>query len=267
MPNYDFLVEIILNELRIFDYKDLFLLKEIAYARNAIVFEDDLESCEARLLVIDKKAYITIRSSSQQKWKRFSIAHEIGHLEMHQKTIRNFNCKESDIDKWEQGNSINELEIEANEFAASFLLPTRFVKNDFDIDPSIHELVGIANKYQTSITATCRRYIDFCPVPAAIVWSEDFYIKWFYSNNLLQELGLFVDVKGKVVSGSTAWNIYTDRGSPKRPIRASIGDWMKSHDSIDLDLFEQSIDMRNYNGVLSLLWLEDNKDDFELDIE
>ena len=242
-------------------------MKEIAYARKAIVFEDDLETCEARLLIFGDKAYITIKRNSQKKRKRFSIAHELGHLEMHQAIMKKFFCKDTDIDQWEKKNSISELEIEANEFAAAFLLPSQFVKNDFDIDPSTDLLIEIANKYQTSITATARRYIDFCPVPAALVWSEDFYIRWFYSNDSLRELGLFVDIKGKVAQGTTAWNLFSGHGNLKRPHKSSIDDWMKSRHKIDYDLFDQSIDLGNYNGVLTLLWLEDNFDEFDLDDE
>ena len=78
----------ILDRLEIYVVEDLLLLDEIVIARGALIRECPMEGAEARLLVGPGKPIISVSSSPfvNPYRRRFSIAHELGHLEMHRGT-------------------------------------------------------------------------------------------------------------------------------------------------------------------------------------
>ena len=87
------------------------------------------------LLVVCKEVddeYATIGFNAGHPWcrRRFTIAHEIGHL------LLGHGCNKN-ID----GGSLNETE--ANQFAAELLVPTAFLKKDFAKTPNIQDLAKL----------------------------------------------------------------------------------------------------------------------------
>lgn len=99
------------------------------------------------LLVVCKQVddeYATIGFNSAHPWcrRRFTIAHEIGHLifgHNHVEDIKNHN------------------EIEANAFAGELLVPTAFIKSDFSRMPDLREL---AKLYRVSDHALTIKLMD-----------------------------------------------------------------------------------------------------------
>jgi len=93
--------------------------------------------------------------------QRFTIAHECGHLWLHNDEVhidRSFRIKKRDA---VSSLAIDPDEIEANRFAAELLMPYTMLKNDlldYDIDveneQDIHEL---AKRYEVSIQAMTHR--------------------------------------------------------------------------------------------------------------
>ena len=121
-----FAAEKVLNELQINSPDDLRYLDEIAWTRGALVRQMPLSSAEARLTIYRDKAVITISSMvSNPQRKRFSIAHELGHLEIHRHRNLLSVCLSDDINYNEVKDTGKKLEQEANEFASAFLLPER----------------------------------------------------------------------------------------------------------------------------------------------
>ena len=119
--------ERVLDELGITSPEDLQLLDSIAWERGATVLYKPLRSAEARLAAVGNRAIITISSSVEDPHRRrFSIAHELGHLEMHRHHSSVVLCTGQDIDDWEKQRAGTSLEREASEFASALLLPERF---------------------------------------------------------------------------------------------------------------------------------------------
>jgi Zn-dependent peptidase ImmA (M78 family) len=87
----------------------------------------------------------TIGFNGDASWvrKRFTIAHEIGHF------LLGHTCEGADID--------SEPEREANQFAAEFLIPIAFVKEDYKANPDLDDL---AKKYIVSKTAMCLHLME-----------------------------------------------------------------------------------------------------------
>ncbi len=93
------------------------------------------------LVTIDERP--TIGFNSEQAWvrRRFTIAHEIGHL------LMDHLC----------GGTRTYAEQEANSFAAELLIPLALIRADFAATPDVETL---AKKYVVSREALCRHLME-----------------------------------------------------------------------------------------------------------
>jgi Zn-dependent peptidase ImmA (M78 family) len=93
----------------------------------------------------DGTAVIGVNSSHPAQRQRFTIAHEIGHLLLH--VDENLHVDKNfpiGLRSGVSGKSVDEKEIEANQFAASLLMPSDFIAHD--LRPLIGKDVLIAIK-------------------------------------------------------------------------------------------------------------------------
>lgn len=103
-------------------------------------------------------AIIGVNSLHAETRKRFTIAHELGHLVLH--TDEDFHIDETFPAKFRDEVSslaIDDHEIEANQFAAELLMPTFLLAdelNEFPFDIESGELAAdLARKYCVSVQA------------------------------------------------------------------------------------------------------------------
>jgi Zn-dependent peptidase ImmA (M78 family) len=254
----------LLDKLGIVDARDLQLLELIAHERDAIVVEEPLVGAEARLLVVGSNAIITISTTVENtQRRRFSIAHELGHLELHRGLGLLNLCDSGDIDNWKRYKSQENREADANEFAAALLLPDRFFGSLCqDEDPSLDLITQLARQFDVSVTATAIRYTQFCHEPVAVVFSHREEVKWFRASSGFEDLRLFVEI-GKSVDPSTKAFLFFDGReitSTPKTVRATA--WLSPGNyHRDTALQEYSIAMPKYQAVLTLLWLDEELDD------
>jgi hypothetical protein len=102
--------------------------------------------------------------------KNFTAAHELGHLVLHiQRNIKEtFQCHEQDI--FNPLKNTNQIELEADLFAASLLMPRKLilpliVRHDLDWGM----ILDISNKCKTSLLATAKRVVSLANEPIALV--------------------------------------------------------------------------------------------------
>lgn len=261
MPYAHSIAEKVLDGLPVLVPEDLKYLKQIVWKRGAFIREELIQGAEARLLVIPgKKSIITISSSiSNPQRKRFGIVHELGHLELHQGELGMTICTNIDIDDTHRLSG-PDLEQEANQFAACFLMPERFVGEKFaNQDPSFDLIQEVHNKLDVSITAAALRLIDFSPERLAVVFSHNNIIKRFKSTQDFDDDEIFINVREVVGRNTTAGRIFA--GLPIkdgwREVLAS--DWLRDGGyRKDARIKEWSVDMLNYGLVLTLLWIDDD---------
>ena len=119
-------------------------------------FEDDKVS--GVILYKEEKFSILINKSKAKTRQHFTIAHELGHYFLHSDIIK---AEEIiiDGDNFLDGNQIlyrldnakrNEIETEANNFAASLIMPEELVKKAWKTIESVEECAKI---FQVSILA------------------------------------------------------------------------------------------------------------------
>lgn len=260
MSSAETIANLVLDRLAISKIEDLLLLKEIVYACGAVLREHLLEGAEACLLVGPGSPIITVSSSPliSRHRRRFSIAHELGHLEMHRATGLLMNCTKGDIQDIPNYTGANP-EQEANQFASAFLIPTRFVGKSFiENEPSFDIISEWATELDTSLTATAFRFTRFTHEPVAVVYSVRGIVQYFQPSPAFTELGVFPDVKKLVGTNTNARRLFNgmDTASEWREVRAL--DWFRedkdAFDKTDV-IREWSIHMPSYEAVLSLLWV------------
>lgn len=117
--------------------------------RNGIIvisFDFGTERVDSRTIYThDKQPIIILNKTMLGDRKRFSLAHELGHLIMHAFTMPSFD---------------RDITHEANMFAAGFLLPQNEVKKDFENGVNIALLGELKRKWKVSMQALLFRASD-----------------------------------------------------------------------------------------------------------
>jgi Zn-dependent peptidase ImmA (M78 family) len=259
MVSSTFAANRLLDDLTVESLNDLACLELIAFARDAVVQYQSLQGAEARLTVWGARSVITISNSvTNAQRRRFSIGHELGHLEMHRYQKKVFFCTTDDIDDWHREQVDPNLEEQANEFAAALLLPERFfVPLSEDTDPSWNVIEQLARTFNTSLTATALRYVRLSKTPTAVVFVRDGRVVWFRRSEVFQELGAFVDVRARISPGTMTGKYLSNGRVRVEPQRLNssewLVDWRLGH---DVPIFEQYRPIPPINAVLSLLWFD-----------
>ena len=252
----------VLNRLGISSVDDLQLLDQIVFARGALIRECPMEGSEARLLVGPGRPIIAVSSSPlvHPHRRRFSVVHELGHLEMHRGNGLLRSCTTLDIQSKPDNTSIDS-ENEANQFASAFLLPARFVEEPFaENEPSFKIISEWAEMLETSLTASALRFTRFTREPVAVVYSFRGTIQYFQPSSEFIELGVFPDVNSPVGSHTGARKLFTGQDTPNQWQDVKAGEWFREDRSAfdwDDTIREWSIGMPNYEAVLSLLWVNE----------
>jgi Zn-dependent peptidase ImmA (M78 family) len=139
-------------------------VSQIAKAKGTRIYVDSLEGDLSGFLYRDiKQAVIGVNTSHSPARQNFTIAHELGHLLLHDQeqlhVDRQFRVRlRSDVSS--QGT--DEGEQEANVFAASLLMPREFIDRDLANEDYVDLLDddflhGLARKYGVSAQALAIR--------------------------------------------------------------------------------------------------------------
>jgi len=151
----DILNEIGINQLPI-------PVEEIAIRRGLQIKPYDLGENISGVLVINEGiGTIGYNPTESNVRKRFTIAHELGHYELHKHEMGLFIDKQFVVEFRNQNSSTGEIrkEQEANAFAASLLMPEKFLlkeirNRNFDLtdENSMKELAKIFNVSASAMT-------------------------------------------------------------------------------------------------------------------
>jgi hypothetical protein len=227
-------------------------LWDIAMERGAFVRESLLEGSEARLVRKGGLGIITVSSRIPEEGrKRFAIAHELGHFELHTAS-QLILCAEEDMYVWNENKA---QEIEANEFAASILMPkdifARYLKAG---PPNMYVVKDLAGEFRTTLTATASRYVQLSLEPCAVVISKGGIIKWYMKS---PSFDFHVKVGDKLSPNTYAFDFYDGVDLPPRPEKAPAPAWLAGVVDDEAEIFEHSLALTSYGVVLSLLWIHE----------
>ncbi|MDR6739790.1 Zn-dependent peptidase ImmA (M78 family) [Herbaspirillum sp. 1173] len=159
--------EALITDFGITEPKDIDV-EALAYASGLEVAYEQLQGCEATLVGFQDHGIATINPCGIRGRERFSIAHELGHWQLHRG--RSFQCR---VD--EQSVTLaseRSLEKEADTFASHLLLPGSIFRPRMAVvrQPGFKQIREAASEFETSNLATALRLVnmDFLPVMIAL---------------------------------------------------------------------------------------------------
>ena len=142
------ITESILNKLNIRSYKDIDVEKISTYL-NVDIKSENLDLDISGLFILKgEKAYIRFNKEENETRQRFTIAHELGHFILHKNSKPLFVEKSEKVMYRNLDSSTGEIkkEREANAFAASLLMPKKFILSEINAIPPYETIISYLSK-------------------------------------------------------------------------------------------------------------------------
>jgi Zn-dependent peptidase ImmA (M78 family) len=229
---------------------DEIVVEDIAMARGALVIEGGLKGCEARLVRAGTDGVIRVRDDIPESGrKRFAVAHELGHWELHAALCQLYACSEADLRDYKG----SVPEIEANAFAGELLMPTSLFRPTCrTFDPGIEAIKELAGQFGTTLTSTAVRFIEESKENCVVVFSEDSKVKWWKAKNA----GVWIEPRHRIHQDSATCECFHDGVDLTTMQKVPTEAWFENASAKRvLEVYEQAMRLGSYTTVLSLLWL------------
>jgi len=244
----------IIDELDIRHQSEIHI-EDIANYRNAFVNYDNISGAEARLVRLKDHGIITVNKQKRNHARvRFSIAHELGHFELHKDVGHLFSCTSDDM----ICSIKNNKEYEANIFSAELLMPKMlFSPLCIMKSPEISLIRSLAETFRVSITAAALRYIEVSREPCALFYCKNNIIEWAKKSS---DFDYYIKSRGnRVDDESFVWDVFQGKNIPERGEEIAASAWITDY-RVDPDalIYESIFNLSFYNATLSLIWV--NKD-------
>ncbi len=244
----------ILDEFGLEDPHD-FKIEDLIHARDILLEEKEMINCDGRIVFGEKKAIISINSLIEYEGRRrFTLAHELGHFELHHNINSHLDDNALTLDYFKKGNQ----EYEANQFASEILMPSKLFQSytlGREFSPNL--LREIAKYFNTSITSVAYRYLEIGQHPIYIFYSKDKkVIYWKNTNDYYLKVKDITKLAPPLDSVAMEYfndgTIY-DKNESAQPIPKST--WFETRGYDDNEsFFEYAIVTKKYNTVLSIVW-------------
>jgi Zn-dependent peptidase ImmA (M78 family) len=227
-------------------------LEAIAWDEGVKIQFQDLNGCEARLVGYEDRAIITIRKNTDDRRKRFSIAHELGHWNYHRG--RSFECRADDL--VEGYTSKPTEEREADEYAANLLMPAYMFKPlALKVKrPTFDGVKQISDLFNTSLTATAIRLVDMNVWPLVLICHSVKGRIWFRRSKDVPERWF---PQKELNSDSIAFDRLFDGKDRIRSQKINADAWFDSREAERYEIIEDAIKI-SCGQILTLLWIEDD---------
>jgi Zn-dependent peptidase ImmA (M78 family) len=259
MPNKGkFFAQKLMEECGIDDPTD-FPIELIISGRGATLIEKALQNSEGRIVFGKKKSIITVNSNIDYEGKRrFVMAHELGHHEMHRGLVPVHHDTDASLEFFKNGNQ----ETEANEFASELLMPENLFKKECEGEIFNPELLRyLADRFKTSITSAVYKYFELGNHPICLFYS--------YNNTVLywkrpEGYPHFINDRTKLPppndSVATEFfkegRIYSKKESKQEIWKSTWFELKHWENDNDFNFFEYCVVTPKYNTVLSVVWEE-----------
>jgi Zn-dependent peptidase ImmA (M78 family) len=233
-----------------------FPVEEVILGRKAFYQEKPLKGKEGEIITLNGKSIITINSLIEfETKKRFAAAHELGHFEMHKDLYPIISDTNEDLLSWFQGGS---HEIEANEFASEFLMPSAIFHKECERKIFGPEVIDyLASRFQVSKTAAILKFVKAGNHPVCVVYCKANKMKWFKPSPGFKYF-LEYERDRHPPTGSVAYELNTsDKVYSKDEAKQDIwkSDWFRLwDDEIDSRFYEYCLHVKSYDYTLSVLW-------------
>lgn len=222
------------------------LVVEAFAARLGVeIVEAALEGATAQLVRTGTRTMIIVAERvTDPAARRFSIAHELGHLILqHPSHDPQHLCAPP--------GHARDHETEANAFAAELLMPAQMLQRACEVSPvDLAVPRAIAREYNVSILASARRFTELASERCAAVFSASREVKWVApSATFAREIA-----RGKRIDDASLAADYFTKGSiPDEPQPVPADAWLET--SAEVEIIEHSVYSRELGTVLTMLWV------------
>ena len=228
-------------------------LDDLAYALGIEVSYRPLTGADAHLVRVGNKGGVTINSTiSEIGRRRFALAHELGHWQLHEGRTQVFLCTQDNLRDYESSAE----EIEANAFAAALLLPMPMMLPEYRrADPSFAVIAALAARFNVTLMAAALRYVSKFKQPVMVVFSREQRIEWWRRNDEQLE-GLYFE-KAQALSPDSYASTVAETGVASGEMQPVEWEAWFPHlpRRRGTALHEQSMRWEHAPLVMTLLWL------------
>jgi Zn-dependent peptidase ImmA (M78 family) len=234
---------------------DQLILEDIAMAKGIVVMDGRLDSAAARLVRSGDTGIVRVSDRIRETGRRkFAIAHEIGHWELHRKQSHLLACTDEDM---LARYGASPLEVEASVFAGSLLMPEHlFIERVNGRRPTPTVMNDLCNYFGTTLTATALRYVETSNDYYIFVLSEKNRIRWWRASDSFGDHELWIESKTLLPRNSAAASFFRGEATPTTPQHLDLKAWVGDLPGLDSDtIVEQAFPLAAYGQVISVLWL------------
>ena len=249
----------LLEELGIASPEDIDIEAICQYCQATVVYEP-LQGCEARIVGNRDRAIITVNQTSPRPRQRFSAAHELGHW-MHDRGQIGVACdQDALVVEW----SSQSPETRANRYASNILLPRDvFVPLADKKQLTLATVQELAREFQTSLTATALRLVEYGSYPGMLICFSAKGRKWFVRGLDVPNHLWPVEIPGEY---TLAHKLLQEARIENQSLDTDADEWFTHRDSGNYTIHEESICITK-DHVLSLLWWKDEQQLIDLQEE
>lgn len=224
-------------------------IETLAFMRGLSVDIVPAQGSRAVLMRTTRGGVITVASSLSELERRFAIAHEWGHYEVHPNSSFAGLCLGDDL----RGSYLSSgLEQEANAFASEFLMPSELAQPMCDVSKvSFAHVESLAQRFEVSFTAAALRFVKLCPERVALVCSRDRCVSWCARS---PDFGHFIRNGMKLSAWSLAIDFWEKGRVPTHPETVDASAWLE-HARRGEEICEHAVALGTTGMVLSLLWI------------
>lgn len=246
----------LLAETYVVEPSDIDLVALAFKAGKLTIEEGGLSGSDGRIVADGREGgKIRVKSGLGLERFRFTVAHEIGHCQLHAGGF---------VDRADSGQTLGiwndaSEEAEANTFAGELLLPMDlFVPRIRGKVPSIKLLSSLATEFKTSRLATAVQYIHYVNEAVALVVSKGWDIEWSRATKHFGQRVKSGRVSRDSASGERLAGI---RGDSGKMVPTPAYAWLEGFtNSSDKDVKEDSLYLEYYDRTISLLWWDEEDD-------
>lgn len=223
-------------------------IEAIAHARGALVRAAPTRGARANLLRMGDRGVISVDDLVLEQ-RRWAIAHELGHFEVHPNVSYLGFCTGEDLRADYHGSG---REPEANAFAAELLMPEALFQKAVDkvAKPAWKDVQAIAAEFQVSLTAAAHRFVELSWERVALFICKDGKVM---SNRGRRDFGARLKKGEPLHSGSLAYDYFAKRKQWPGAQHVSAAAWSPNARDSD-EVMEELFVMDAYESVLCLVW-------------
>jgi Zn-dependent peptidase ImmA (M78 family) len=241
---------------------------EICKSQEIKIFEESFDGLEGILLFDGYLAAIGLNSQQTYlKRRKFSVAHELGHLNMDVNIgeEKQFLCTNKMIESFDLK---NDIELRADQFASELLMPRKMIKSFFNPEePNWDAIQKVSQEFDVSLMASAFKYVDNSTVPCCLVVSKKGVIQFYKPSNFFKYSLQMRD--SRIVANDTfAFKALKAETVPNDFDTVSADIWISGYKvKRDSELLEWSLPLNSYGLVLTILWDDETVgvDDLEED--